>query len=263
MPILVGTASWTDKSLIDSGKFYPPTAKDTASRLKYYASQFSMVEVDSSYYAMPAAATAQLWAVQVHAGETDEETGRNIAITVTAPEVAEARVIQSAEGASGFGKHIDVPSLTAHLHGLAEAVKGGSMAPVETMLISQATALQSLFARLVERAMRNDTIAPFEANMRLALRAQSQCRATLETLAAIKNPPIVFAQQANIASGPQQVNNGVANPLHARESEIEQSKLLKADHGKRLDTRAQGAAEPVDPEMATVGTINRAEDGKR
>jgi hypothetical protein len=47
--------------------------------------------------------------------------------------------------------------------------------------------------------------------MRLALRAQGQCRATLETLAAIKNPPVVFARQANINNGgQQQVNNAPA-----------------------------------------------------
>src|SRR3954454_4731456 len=62
MTILVGTASWTDKSLIESGKFYPPSAKDAETRLKYYASQFPMVEVDSSYYAIPLPATAQFWA---------------------------------------------------------------------------------------------------------------------------------------------------------------------------------------------------------
>jgi len=43
MPILVGTASWTDKSLIDSGKFYPPSAKDAEARLKHYTSEFPMV----------------------------------------------------------------------------------------------------------------------------------------------------------------------------------------------------------------------------
>ena len=62
MNILVGTASWTDKSLIASGKFYPPDAKTAEARLRYYASLFPMVEVDSSYYAMPSASTAQLWA---------------------------------------------------------------------------------------------------------------------------------------------------------------------------------------------------------
>ena len=46
MAILVGTASWTDKSLIDSGKFYPKDATSAEDRLRYHASQFPMVEVD-------------------------------------------------------------------------------------------------------------------------------------------------------------------------------------------------------------------------
>ena len=62
MTILVGTASWTDKSLIESGKFYPKDATTAEDRLRYYASQFPFVEVDSSYYAIPAPATARLWA---------------------------------------------------------------------------------------------------------------------------------------------------------------------------------------------------------
>jgi hypothetical protein len=48
--------------------------------------------------------------------------------------------------------------------------------------------------------------------MRLALKAQSQCRATLETAAAMKNSqPVAFVRQANVAHGPQQVNNSAAN----------------------------------------------------
>ena len=62
MTILVGTASWADKSLVDSGKFYPPDVTSPEERLRYYASQFPMVEVDSSYYAMPLPATTQQWA---------------------------------------------------------------------------------------------------------------------------------------------------------------------------------------------------------
>src|SRR5450830_13959 len=61
MSILVGTASWTDKSLIGCGRFYPKEASSAEARLRYYATQFPMVEVDSSYYAMPSAANAQLW----------------------------------------------------------------------------------------------------------------------------------------------------------------------------------------------------------
>lgn len=60
--IYVGTASWTDKSLIASKRFYPPGHTSAEARLRYYASRFPMVEVDSSYYAMPSAVNSQLWA---------------------------------------------------------------------------------------------------------------------------------------------------------------------------------------------------------
>src|SRR5688572_14000440 len=62
MTILVGTASWTDKSLVESSKFYPKDATSAEDRLRYYASEFPMVEVDSSYYAIPAPQTAHAWA---------------------------------------------------------------------------------------------------------------------------------------------------------------------------------------------------------
>lgn len=60
--ILTGSASWTDKSLIACGRFYPPGCDTPEARLRFYATQFPLVEVDSSYYAMPTARNAQLWA---------------------------------------------------------------------------------------------------------------------------------------------------------------------------------------------------------
>lgn len=62
MSIFVGTSSWTDKSLIDSGLFYPPSAKKPEDRLRFYASQFPIVEIDSSYYGIPSVENAQRWA---------------------------------------------------------------------------------------------------------------------------------------------------------------------------------------------------------
>jgi uncharacterized protein YecE (DUF72 family) len=59
--IRVGTAGWTDKTLIDSG-WYPPDAGNAEKRLRYYSSQFPLVEVDSAYYALPAEQTAKAWA---------------------------------------------------------------------------------------------------------------------------------------------------------------------------------------------------------
>jgi uncharacterized protein YecE (DUF72 family) len=61
MTILVGTSSWTDKPLIDSGNFYPENAKTPEARLRFYASQFPIVQADSSYYAIPSEKTAKLW----------------------------------------------------------------------------------------------------------------------------------------------------------------------------------------------------------
>src|SRR5215831_10796383 len=48
-----GIAGWIDRELIGSKKFYPQGVSSSEERLQYYASQFSMVEVDSSYYGMP------------------------------------------------------------------------------------------------------------------------------------------------------------------------------------------------------------------
>ena len=59
--ILVGTASWTDKTLIQCGQFYPPEAKTAEQRLRFYASQFPIVEVDSTYYGLPSTDNSIKW----------------------------------------------------------------------------------------------------------------------------------------------------------------------------------------------------------
>ena len=68
--ILIGTCSWTDKSLIETGRFYPKGCSSPEDRLRYYASQFPFVEVDSSYYAMPSERNSQLWAERTPPGFT-------------------------------------------------------------------------------------------------------------------------------------------------------------------------------------------------
>jgi uncharacterized protein YecE (DUF72 family) len=61
MNIRVGTASWADPTLIKSRKFYPPGCSSAEAQLRFYASQFPLVEVDSSYYAMPSGNNSVLW----------------------------------------------------------------------------------------------------------------------------------------------------------------------------------------------------------
>jgi len=77
-----------------------------------------------------------------------------------------------------------------------------------------------------------------EDKIRLALKVQAQLRATIQALADLKNPrPIAFVQQANIAHGPQQVNNAArpAGPSGARESANQPNELLEGPRGERMD----------------------------
>ena len=107
--------------------------------------------------------------------------------------------------------------------------------------------------------------------MRLSLKAQAQCRVTVEALAEIKNPrPVAFVKQANISNGPQQVNNGAPSETShnhagapARETQIEPSKLLEATDVERLDTGAPSTAGAAHQEVETVGVLNRPEERGR
>lgn len=182
-----------------------------------------------------------------------DQAGGAYAKVLTSPAVAAYRVIQAAQPES-LQAGIDTPTMLSVLMKHAEAVKGGDLSQAESMLINQASALQSLFTHLTERGLAQSHMPNLEAFMRLALRAQSQCRATLETLATIKNPPIVYARQANVTTGPQQINNVTG----AREIDTEQNKLLEADHGQRMDTRAARAASGVDTALEAMGAIERA-----
>ncbi|HEV2452199.1 MAG TPA: DUF72 domain-containing protein [Streptosporangiaceae bacterium] len=65
--VRVGTASWTDRTLIQSG-WYPAETGTPEKRLRYYARQFPLVEVDATYYALPAEQTAKAWAARTPAG---------------------------------------------------------------------------------------------------------------------------------------------------------------------------------------------------
>jgi uncharacterized protein YecE (DUF72 family) len=59
--VRIGTCGWTDPTLIKAGTFYPPGTNTAEERLRFYASQFPLVEVDSTYYALPRQEQAGLW----------------------------------------------------------------------------------------------------------------------------------------------------------------------------------------------------------
>jgi hypothetical protein len=200
-------------------------------------------------------------AVPLARGKTDDETGRNYAALLTSPEFAAYRIERAIQPAS-LADEIDLPGLLATLRDHASAVNDGDLSRTEAMLINQADALQSLFVNLTERSLRQEYLVHAEGFMRLALKAQSQCRATLETLSNVKNPPVVYARQANVTTGPQQINNGV-DLSRARENENAPNQLLGAADELRQDTRASRSAVKDDPPLEAVAKVHRAKDEGR
>jgi uncharacterized protein YecE (DUF72 family) len=66
--ILTGSCSWTDRTLVEQGNWYPKRTMTAEERLRYYAAQFPLTEIDSTYYAPPAEQQTRLWAQRTPAG---------------------------------------------------------------------------------------------------------------------------------------------------------------------------------------------------
>ena len=192
-------------------------------------------------------------------GADRQSTAQNAAQALVAADTAAVRVIQSAEAGASFNDLIDVPGLRATLRAQAAAVQAGDLATAEAMLIGQASALQSLWARLVEQAMVQTYLPQMEALMRLALRAQSQCRATLETLAMVKHPPVVIAKQANFAQQ-QLVSNGVAR---TPESQVAPNELSGRKYELSSNPGASSLAGGIDSTLEAMGALDRSAIGPR
>ena len=169
---------------------------------------------------------------------------------------------------------IDDKDITALMDRLAVEMKdlwAGDMKRAEAMLYGQAHALQAIFMTLARRAEGQQYLKQWEAYLRMALKAQNQCRMTLETLATIKNPPVVIARQANInQGGQQQVNNGGAGvsatvrapaPAPAANPKAAQTELLEANDGQWMEPGAASATGGADPQLEAVGAVNRAAHG--
>lgn len=204
--------------------------------------------------------------------DLERTEARQFADLVTDGEVANATTaLRYAEPDQG---ELSLTDLVESLHAHGQAVNRGDLAAAERMLSGQAVALNAIFGEMARRAHLNigTHLGATETYMRLALKAQSQSRATVEALAAIKNPPVVFARQANINNGgQQQVNNGVKQGdvdcfARARERKTsEPTKLLGgiAHGGQELDTGATGAATRGHHILEAVGTIHRTQKPRR
>lgn len=99
-------------------------------------------------------------------------------------------------------------------------------------------------------------MSKLEIYMRLSLKAQAQCARTIEVLAAMKNPTVIFAKQAKIANGHQQINNSnkvTSTRTHAQEIESQPNELLEVNNAsKTMDARTAQGTSRKDKAMATV-----------
>lgn len=163
------------------------------------------------------------------------DTNEAVSHTLLKPEVTAAFCMQTWEPLHS------VSGLRSALVKQIDDVHNGSMERAEAMLLTQAHTLDALFNSLAAKAHEQARLPHHESFLRLALKAQSQCRATLEALANIKNPPVIYAKQANISNGHQQINNMSAT--HSEKNyENQQNELLEQKHDERLDTRATSKA---------------------
>jgi hypothetical protein len=189
-------------------------------------------------------------------GDPSETTGQRLAKVALGPTAQNAlTALTYAERAFGS---VEIQNACDALDINVNAVHDGNLSAVEATLMSQAIALNVIFNSLARRSHLQDQVKHLDTFLRLALKAQNQSRMTLETLAAIKNPPVVFARQANIANGPQQVNNAASLPSATPAANIQtaETKLLEASHDQRLDTRAARPASRLDPQLAPVGKLH-------
>lgn len=199
--------------------------------------------------------------------EDNETAAQTLGRVAVDPAVNAGSAMQS------FGNHlgedVSIMSMIGAINGIAARVKAGNLSDLEGMLVSQATALQTIFTNLARRAQAQTYQRNLEAFLGLALKAQAQSRATISALVDLKYPrQATFVKQANIAHGPQQVNNGTGPAgeiAHAREMTPPQNELLEdARNGRTyLDTRATRTAARGDPAMEAVARVHRPKNARR
>ena len=186
----------------------------------------------------------------------DQTQDRAIAEAALSPEMANAST--TADYTTGIFPDICLQDCIEIMQADIKAVNGGNLDKLEGMLTAQAEALNAMFNNLAKRALNATYLPQLDTFTRLAMKAQSQCRTTVEAIAEIKYPKsATFIKQANIAQQ-QQVNNGKA-PAHAREKDVTPTnELITESAHATMDTGRTGTAIGHDSQLETVGKVNRA-----
>lgn len=188
--------------------------------------------------------------------QPEETSAQALARHATTPESLSASVLMLTHKLN----YSQLIEMVNELKQQSAAVHANDMSRAESMLMSQAHTLDGLFAKLASKALAAEQLSVMDPLMRLALKAQNQARATLQTLAELKAPKhIAFVKQANIGNQVQVNNSAVTTRTRARKIRKAPNELLEVEHGERMDTRATGKAGAADPAMATVEVQHRSQ----
>lgn len=196
--------------------------------------------------------------------ESEAKTRRLISEVYLSPENNAAAMVM----AYNAGSPLDLEATAAVLREHCNVLARQDMRHAEDMLLNQAHALQAMFYDLARRAKNQSNLTQIQTLSVLALKAQTQCRATLQTLSDVKYPKqATFIKQANIA-GQQQVNNGVGpndTPRSREEEPIQSNELLEdTRHDTEIigmDAGASRSASGTDPHLEAMGTLDGAKLG--
>jgi hypothetical protein len=184
--------------------------------------------------------------------KNEAEAKRAMAQVIASPMVNAASLIASFNGKLDY---LDVTALATELVAQCNMVQSSDLSRIEAMLLSQAHALQAIFTNCASRMSKTEYLSQHQTYGLLALKAQNQCRATLATLAEIKNPNrTTFIK--NTATN-QQINVGAPVPKISVDPTNE---LLEAKPHERLDNPTQSPASTADQKMEAMGALNRSKD---
>jgi hypothetical protein len=142
--------------------------------------------------------------VKMREGQTEDRAFAEAVLNPTA-----ANAMAALDYSKTFGSNLSLQEVLNVMNDNAKQVKEGKLDYLESMLTSQATVLNSIFTDFARRAVVAPNVPQLEVYLRMAFKAQSQCRTTIEAIGELKYPKqATFIRQANIANQ-QQVNNGV------------------------------------------------------
>ena len=159
--------------------------------------------------------------------------------------------------ARGTAGVVDLTESVALMQAKTEQVRNGDLSGPEAILTAQAVALDVIFTEMARRAALNmgEHLQATDTYMRLAMKAQGQCRATLQTLGELKNPrQVAFVRQANIANGHQQVNNSDTY-VHTRTGDFSTNKLSGEGNELLPNARASSTKSHAHQKMEALGEI--------